>query len=210
MKTCPHCKTLKSSECFSKHAGRKDGLSDRCRGCVSLLRDRQDSRARAAAWALANPEAKRKSQAVYREEHREKTRALARERYHLDPLAAAKRNALWSAAHPEKKYARNAPYAQANKAKRAANVARYFARRNQACPAWADPKAIEDFYITADALNMWTGDWHHVDHVVPLRSKLVCGLHCEANLQILTDKENRKKSNRFWPDMPLPTSGASQ
>jgi hypothetical protein len=42
----------------------------------------------------------------------------------------------------------------------------------------------------------------HVDHIVPLVSKFVCGLHCEANLQLLPGPENQRKGNRVWPDMP--------
>jgi len=37
---------------------------------------------------------------------------------------------------------------------------------------------------------------HHVDHIVPLVSQLVCGL------QILDAKANIEKGNRSWPDMP--------
>lgn len=38
--------------------------------------------------------------------------------------------------------------------------------------------------------------------LVPLHSKVVCGLHCEYNLQILEAKKNIGKGNRHWPDMP--------
>jgi hypothetical protein len=37
----------------------------------------------------------------------------------------------------------------------------------------------------------------HVDHVVPLKSDLVCGLHCEANLALMTGKANAAKHNSF-------------
>lgn len=74
-------------------------------------------------------------------------------------------------------------------------------RRNkyikEAKPAWADDQAIKAIYLERDHLIEKTGIVHQVDHIIPLMSDLVCGLHCEDNLQILTDFENNQKSNKL-------------
>lgn len=64
-------------------------------------------------------------------------------------------------------------------------------------PSWADLTAIQAIYKQARRLTHQTGVEHHVDHVIPLQSKLVCGLHVHTNLQILTGSENIRKRNRF-------------
>jgi hypothetical protein len=64
-----------------------------------------------------------------------------------------------------------------------------------AIPKWADRKAILEFYENCP-------EGMTVDHIIPLRSELVCGLHVEYNLQYLTGPENSAKSNLWWPDMP--------
>lgn len=69
----------------------------------------------------------------------------------------------------------------------------------QATPLFADVRAIRDVYIEAEYFQM------EVDHIVPIKSKLVCGLHVEHNLQLLTKTANSSKGNRVWPDMPEAT-----
>lgn len=67
---------------------------------------------------------------------------------------------------------------------------------------WANKFFIAEIYRLAVARTAATGIKWEVDHIVPVSSPLVCGLHCEANLQVITEAANKKKNNTVWPDMP--------
>lgn len=66
----------------------------------------------------------------------------------------------------------------------------YKGRLRKAMPAWADKDKIREIYANRP-------EGMHVDHVIPLRGKLVCGLHVETNLAYLEGEENARKSNSF-------------
>lgn len=88
-------------------------------------------------------------------------------------------------------------WSQANPEKVRAKDARRRAMKLNACPSWTDHKAIEAIYAEARRLTRKTGILHHVDHIYPLVSPYVCGLHVAENLQILTESENLSKGNRI-------------
>ena len=66
-------------------------------------------------------------------------------------------------------------------------------RVRQATPAWADRRSIVEFYKNCP-------EGHQVDHIIPLKGKIVSGLHVLENLQYLTVAENSKKWNHYTPD----------
>ena len=42
-----------------------------------------------------------------------------------------------------------------------------------------------------------------VDHIVPIKSKEVCGLNVPWNIDIIGARQNSQKSNKYWPDRPF-------
>jgi len=183
VKTCLKCATEKPLDQFNKNASRKDGLSAWCKSC-----NQEWSRKRNALnpdylreWKKKNPDAWGNWYSNNKERRREYNVAW----YHGRRDAEAMRYSAWRKENPEKVNA---------------IISRRRAAKLNATPAWANKERIAMFYQVALKLTDETGIRHEVDHIVPLRSKIVCGLHWEGNLQVLTKTENARKSNRTWPD----------
>lgn len=92
-------------------------------------------------------------------------------------------------------------YTRSSRSKEGAKDARRRAAKHDAAPMWANQDRIAAIYAETQSITELTGVRHDVDHIVPLQSKLVCGLHVEHNLQVIPASINRSKSNRHWPDM---------
>lgn len=84
-------------------------------------------------------------------------------------------------------------------------VVRGSARRaieKRATPAWANQFFMAEIYDLAHRRTKVTGTLWHTDHIIPLKSDLVCGLHVEHNLACIPAFTNCSKHNRSWPNMP--------
>lgn len=77
-----------------------------------------------------------------------------------------------------------------------AKDARRRAAKLKSTPAWVDHGKINKVYHQCELITRTTGVTHEVDHVIPLQGRLVCGLHVDYNLRVVTMKENRAKGNR--------------
>lgn len=73
------------------------------------------------------------------------------------------------------------------------------ASRLKRTPKWADLKVISNFYRNCPSTM-------HVDHIIPLKGKLISGLHVQDNLQYLDSSNNLKKGNKFVPFTQQTTS----
>jgi 5-methylcytosine-specific restriction endonuclease McrA len=78
-------------------------------------------------------------------------------------------------------------------------------KHRDATPAWltrAQKSQIRELYKIAITMTKTTGEQYVVDHIVPLRSDVVCGLHVPWNLRVITQEENLLKSNKLIDSHP--------
>lgn len=65
---------------------------------------------------------------------------------------------------------------------------------------WFDARLVKDIYALAQ-VHREAGLDCEVDHMVPLVSERVSGLHVQNNLRVVLTDTNRLKRNTRWPDM---------
>jgi len=78
-------------------------------------------------------------------------------------------------------------------------------KHRDATPAWltrTQKSQIRELYKIAITMTKTTGEQYVVDHIVPLRSDVVCGLHVPWNLRVITQEENLLKSNKLIDSHP--------
>lgn len=155
-----------------------------CAECTAIVTRARTARL-AAAYAAMREATKadrlnkrRQYERAWHAAHREQMRQRAREHYRANKETYIRRAMEWGKAHPAEQMAR---------------VRRRQAAKLLRSPAWADQAAIKEIYRQAVA----RGPGWQVDHVLPLRGRLVSGLHVAENLQILPARINREKSNHW-------------
>lgn len=77
-----------------------------------------------------------------------------------------------------------------------------WAKYSRAKPPWCKWADVDAAWNASKLATAVTGVQHSVDHIVPLRHPLVCGLHVPWNLCVMPLADNIRKSNNWWPDMP--------
>lgn len=178
MKRCGICLVNKDERYFYNRAASGDGLSSKCSEC-----DRNASK----KWRTKNPE---KAKAI-------RTRwCLANNERNLLNISA------WRKKNPINVARASLKYRKKNAAYYAFKLATRRAAQKNAIPKWANMFFISEIYDLSKKRTDATGLKWNVDHIVPIQSKLVCGLHVENNLQVITERDNFEKKNHYWPDMP--------
>lgn len=185
--------------CKHGHIAERYVADGRCMVC---------SAERVAARYRLDPEKGREDQKRRRAEKPDQYRAMDR-KYYAKTIDARResqkryrtanealcreRAAAWRAENKELARARCSAWRKKNLSRRAAYEAARRAAQARATPAWANTDAILAFYAACPP-------GFEVDHIVPIKGKNVCGLHCEANLQYLSRSDNARKINKHDPD----------
>lgn len=125
-----------------------------------------------------------------------KRQAHHREHYKKDHAGYVKRRKAYHERHREERMTaflkmiekiRSSP--EYGERKKAWDRARLNSLR-RATPWWSDKEKILDFYKNRP-------QGMHVDHIIPISGKGVCGLHILENLQYLPAIDNLKKGNKY-------------
>lgn len=170
MKTCTKCKVLKSRECFGSNKLTKDKLQSWCNDCKN-----------------AHDRARRATDLDYKARRREAAKTEKARLKKKEYMLSEKGREIIRQNRKRQKQdmARRRNYRVYYKLKAALRV-----------PGWVQPKDTLPFYQLANQM----GDGYTVDHIIPLRSKLVCGLHTPCNLQVMTKAGNELKGTSLFED----------
>lgn len=183
-KICGKCGREKGVDEFYSDRGKKDGKASQCGDCMREAR---------RSYRQSNLEKERERNLRRYYEKHELNLSRRRRYYRSNIEMERERQRHWRTKNRglylegmRRCYHRNPrKYVAQEAARRATKV--------RATPHWLTEehsREIQAIYNTCPA-------GCHVDHIVPLVSEVVCGLHVPWNLQILTAEENRAKSNRL-------------
>ena len=90
-----------------------------------------------------------------------------------------------------------------NPGKNNAKSNRRRAEHLQRTPGWLsseDEWLFGEIYELAAMRSKATGVKHHVDHIIPLKGRLVSGLHVPTNLQVIPARDNLRKHAKYAAD----------
>lgn len=210
MKICSKCKVEKSLDCF--YATKKS----KCKECVKhenrcrheKLKDTPEYQQKLREYRRENKERIYSKIKEWNANNRQRIAARERAKYQklttIDPDKARNPSRLYRKNNPDKvsetRRVAGKKYSASNKDKLNAKSALRRATRIKSTPNWLTKEhksEIAELFTICAAFKLYTGLEYHVDHIVPLQGKTVCGLHVPWNLQVLESSDNIRKSNKF-------------
>jgi hypothetical protein len=172
-KQCNRCGQSRPLAAFYKDKKAKDGHTSRCKEC-----DREYQKISPTRAAT-----RKRSADKYRDARNQAAREQSKQK-RIDKYAS--------------RFTEQDAYIKYRAARQLAKAA--------ATPVWLsqeDRRKVKDIYAAAAMLQELTCSPYDVDHIVPLQSDVVCGLHVWWNLQAIPQSINAQKRNVFDPSLYL-------
>ena len=166
---------------------------------LALERKRRMNRAKSRRHYIRHMEAEKARVRKRRAENPEKVHAVEARSYLKCKQKRKERRYRWGLLNKERLRQNDLRFHALNPGKMNAYANERRARKLFATPKWVDRNELTKIYVEAKAKKL------HVDHIIPLKHKLVCGLHVPWNLQLLTPHENFRKCNSFKEVLDVPT-----
>lgn len=223
MKTCKKCNIEKHLDLFYKAKSNKDGYNKVCADCVKervnkyrldnieaitekkaqyYKKNTERLNAKSKAWYEKNKDHALQLSKIWQQNNPEK-RTEIQKKYYLN--GGKEKKLEWHEKNKDqrslyyKEYRKNNindirrnanKYVKANPKKALHRCRLRQMQKLNATPLWADLNEIKEVYKNCPK-------GMHVDHIIPIKGELVCGLHVINNLQYLTAFDNLSKGNKF-------------
>lgn len=191
---------IRKETCRKYHKNNASALNQKSRSWYANNKEKAKKTRR--EWREANSERMKEKVSEYQLRNKDHLSAMAKIWQSKNKDKLLEKAKRYRERNKEKVLANGRAWRQKNRHKVNAKKSARIANQKKAKPKWADQNKIVEIYKYAKQMTENSGEQWHVDHIVPVNSKVVCGLHCEDNLRAILGKKNQSKSNRFWPDMP--------
>lgn len=198
-KVCKQCQLTLMVSDFNSHGTTQDGLTQICKTCIQAQNktyssDNNDKiKQKRKEYYQKNKQTIKERTKKWIENNKEHKKQKDKEIY----LKHKKLGRIKKREYSEGDRSYYKTWRKENKHKVLASIAKRRAQKKNATPKWAEYKLMECMYQEAIRLTALTGIPFQVDHILPLNSDVVCGLHCIANLQLLTAMDNNSKKNKL-------------
>ena len=222
-KQCCTCNQCKEVSLFHRNKTQSDGFHKSCKKCrkeeslryykknEEAVLERQKERyennkplylSLMAEYRKANKESLSQKQKEYRQNNKEL--------FHQKDKAYYEKNKdkfqEYREKNKEKRSLSFKQYSKNNRGRLAAIKAKRNAAKLKATPPWLSKEYLEQIrteYELAAWCSKMMGIKYHVDHIIPLQGKQVCGLHVPWNLRVIPATENIRKGNKLDEHLEL-------
>jgi hypothetical protein len=181
---CVECKEFLCISNYSRHAGTNLGYNTRCKPCMKTPYKLEKVNKRVRELRKENPKKYLEKKREYKAKNKERI---------------AQVDKIWQANNKETIHKHSNNWKKKNKP-RVYNYIKQREMKIKGCSLKLSKESnneIKSFYKECQSLNANSNKKYQVDHIIPITSDIICGLHVPWNLQILTKSENSSKKNKF-------------